>query len=207
MIGFYIVRWTLRLIAAFLFLPLCFPETLLRQVGEIWNVEHPPQEADMIAVLGGGIPFRPIEAANLFHDGYAKRVLIFAPPHQLDSERARSESLDFDKPHHATAFQLLRKGGVPAAAIEVVSQPVTSTREEALLIQDWALKNRATRILVPTNAFHTRRLNWVLKRTVDCECLVVRAPFLENETWWESRADVSAFQSEIAKLVFYKIAY
>lgn len=207
MIGFQIGRWVVRILATTVFLPLIFPDTFLQPLEDRWIIADPPQKSDAIVTLGGGVPFRPVAAADLYNEGFAKRILISASPRRHPVESQRLESLDFVSPNAATAYQIMRKAGVPSSAIEILSNPSTSTYEEILQLQAWAKENGAVRILAPTNRFHSRRLAWTSARHLDCEIIITRATFLEPDKWWESSDHVRAFQLELVKLLFYKIAY
>ena len=201
------VRWLIRVLALLVFLPIFVPDPLLRRIGDARIVEHQLEKADAIVVLGGGVPFRPIEAARIYRNGLAPRVLIAAPPNRWDLENSRPEELDFTKPHHATAYQLLRQGGVPKSAIEVMPAPVTSTWEEASAIAEWVTERGGHRILIPTNQFHTRRVAWIFRRKVECDCRIRITEFMRAENWWESSDHVRMFQSEALKMLVYAIRY
>ncbi|MFT5471450.1 MAG: uncharacterized SAM-binding protein YcdF (DUF218 family) [Verrucomicrobiales bacterium] len=205
--GLQAIRWTLRGFAGLIFLPIFFPETLLRPVGEAWIIEDQLEIADAIVVLGGGVPFRPIDAAELYRKGLAPRVLVLAPPDRWEIEANRLEVIDFTKPHHATAYQLLRQGSVPASAIEILPASVTSTRDEANEVARWARKTGAKRILIPTNQFHTRRVDWVFGKHSGCDCFVTSTQFLRPDRWWESGDEVKSFQGELLKMLVYRVIY
>lgn len=200
-------RWTFRGLALLIFLPIFFPDTLLRRIGEAWIVEHPIQKADAIVVLGGGVPFRPIDAAELYRQGLGERVLISAAPNRFELESKRLETIDFSVPQHGTSFQLLRQHGVPASAIIVLPEASTSTREEAERVAKWTGKHGVGRLLIPTNQFHTRRVAWTFEKHSGCDCTVVATRFRRPECWWESRDEVRSFQNELIKMLVYKILY
>jgi len=78
-------KWLKRLIVAFL--ALCalliacyiFRAPLLRGAASAWIVNEPLTKADVIVVLGGGPETRPFEAAKLYHQEVASRIMVMNP--------------------------------------------------------------------------------------------------------------------------------
>src|SRR5262249_39154093 len=155
----------------------------LSGLASAWIVNDSPQKADAIVLLGGGMETRPFAAAKLYRDGFAPRILI---------ARARSsptDDLGLTTREHNVARQVLLKEGVPDAALIEIGNDVRNTYDEAKAVRDWASSNRATRLIIPTDIFHTRRVRWVfhkqLKSTgvqVTVEAVLVRE--YQQADWW-----------------------
>ena len=70
-------RLTLRrTLAAVALIALVLATYGFTQVGRFLTKEDPLQTADAIAVLSGTSMDRPLEAADLFKDGYAPRIVL-----------------------------------------------------------------------------------------------------------------------------------
>jgi hypothetical protein len=62
---------------------------LLRGVADLWIVADPLTPADVAVVLGGGLDVRPFAAAELYHKGLVKKVLVSQAPMGLRQRSAR----------------------------------------------------------------------------------------------------------------------
>src|SRR5579862_339230 len=87
-------------------------EPLLRGAANLWILSDEATHADAVVVLGGGVEDRPFIAADLYHKGLAKTVLI--------SQVAESHAVKVGivQGHTEANYQALLKLGVPAAAID-----------------------------------------------------------------------------------------
>src|SRR5262245_31559116 len=99
---------------------------LLRGAADIWIVSDQVTPADAVVVLGGGAEDRPFVAAELYHNGLAKKVLI--------SQVADSHAVKVGivQGHTEANYQALLKLGVPAAAIETFGIANKNTNDEAV---------------------------------------------------------------------------
>src|ERR1017187_3127237 len=83
-----VVLWACGLVvllAAFCFASL---PPLLPGLANAWIVNEPLAKADAIVVLGGGLEIRPFEAARLYQEGLAPKILLMdvkpSPTTKLD---------------------------------------------------------------------------------------------------------------------------
>jgi uncharacterized SAM-binding protein YcdF (DUF218 family) len=121
-----------------------------------WLVrEDPLTEATAIAVLSGNIPTRALEAARLYHDGYAKEIWLTHPCAHADVLEVLgiyySRGSDFN-------VWVLWEQGVPAKAIHVLDAPIVNTAEELDVISAALKAAGGQRVIVVTNKAHTRRV-------------------------------------------------
>src|SRR5512143_3207054 len=84
---------------------------LLRGAANLWIVSDPVTPADAAVVLGGGLDLRPFAAAELYHKGLVKKVLVS----QVTDGRA--VAIGAQPGHTEVNRQVLLKLGVPADAI------------------------------------------------------------------------------------------
>lgn len=183
-----------------------FRAPLLRGAASAWIVNDPLTKADVIVVLGGGPSTRPFEAARLFHQGLAPKILLTNP------QPAPATQLGLTPTDADLELGELLKEKVPAADIVIAPELVNSTYEEALAVRDWARTNGVKRIIIPTDIFQTRRARWVFRKQlkplgvqVMVEAVPVREYSLTN--WWTKDVGVVAFQNEILKYAYYRVNY
>src|SRR5687768_16403733 len=115
-------------------------------------VSAPLASADAIVVLSGSsaYPERTQKAAELYRDGRAPLVLLTD-----DHTRGGWSSAQQRNPFFVErATEELIKGGVPADRIRIVPGDPASTRDEALIISDYAVAEQLRSVLVVTSAYH-----------------------------------------------------
>src|SRR5258708_29299944 len=90
-----------------------------------WLVkEDSLQKANAIAVLSGNFPARALEAASLYRSGYAREIWLTHPG--PESEVLAEMGIHY--PSEADFnYQVLRRLGVPATAINFLVYPVFNT--------------------------------------------------------------------------------
>lgn len=167
-----------------------------------WVVNEPVEQADAVVVLGGGSQYRSFAAAKLFADKQVPKVLF--PDIALSPEEAgRTISRETE-----LIARVLEHEGVPKTAQETIGRGVTSTRDEIHAVREWAQRNGAHTILVPTDPYHTRRLSrlghTVFKGTgIRLLVIAVDPPGHRWQEWWRHDRGVLAFQNELLKSVLY----
>ncbi len=176
---------------------------LFRIATDFWIVSNTDtvSPADAVVVLGGGLRTRVVGAAEYYGRGAVQKILISNVRH------GKSETLAWET---ATTRSLLIELGVPSAAIELFGAALSSTYEEAVALREWALRTHAHRLIVPTEAFSSRRVRWVLERELAGTETQVQVPVLEHPAY--SRSELSknaftAFQLELMKYLYYRLRY
>ena len=156
-----------------------------------WLVtEDALQKADAIAVLSGGIPLRAEEAAKLYRDGYAPKILLTHPAEPSAAMAA------LGIPYSAEDFyslQILLHEGVPQDAIEVVAPPIRNTADELAAISKSLPGITGATVIIVTSKAHTRRVHILGRRLAQgrMHALVHAAsddPF-NPRRWWATTDD------------------
>ncbi len=203
-----LVRWLLRVVCLITLLGLCycFRVSLLTGMANFWIVDEPPIKADAIVVLGGGLQYRPFEAASLYLKGWAPKVLV------TDVHLRPTDRMGLTQPERRVTEQILVKQGVPKNAIVAVGKSVTTTFDEALAVRDWARDNDAKRLLVVTEIFHTRRARWIFRKVLKDQAIDIRAVAAQPQeyqatNWWRHGEGVCSFQNEVTKFLYYRFKY
>jgi uncharacterized SAM-binding protein YcdF (DUF218 family) len=162
---------------------------LLLSAADLWIVSDPIGPADAVAVFGGGLADRPFAAAQYYHQGLVKKILV---------DLAESEAV-------------LLELGIPASAIETFGNELKNTHQEALELRDWAQRHNLHSIIVPTEIFSTRRVRWMLHRAFPNEFAIIviaLAPADYHQVdWWRQTKSVAAFKTEVIKYLYYLLRY
>jgi uncharacterized SAM-binding protein YcdF (DUF218 family) len=176
--------------------------SLLRSAGWALVAEDPPAKADIIVIstdaLGAGI----LEAADLVHAGFARRIAIFdRPATRISREFARRgvQSLDLKN----VSIQLLHGLGITDIA---VIPPVVGTVDEGKVLQQWCAANSIHSILFVSVADHSRRTRRVLDRALipgGIRVMVRYARYSEfdPDSWWQTRGGQRTQAVESQKLL------
>ncbi len=124
------------------------------------------------------------EAARLFREGFAPRILVAREP--TDQHPPRENFTDI-------TIRMLVEAGVPRDRIVQLnpSSGVRSTADEARVLRLYLKSYPAHRVLVVTSPFHTRRARMVMNRAVpsDTRVALIAAPGDCNNSTWQSSSD------------------
>jgi uncharacterized SAM-binding protein YcdF (DUF218 family) len=175
----------------------------IRGIGRWLVVYDPLKPARAIAVLSGAPPFRAMESAKLYHEGWAPEVWLTHPA-LADELAFRSLGIEY----HAEDYyntQVLEKLGVPASAIRVLPEGILNTAGEELAIATELKKAGGARIIIVTSEPHTRRTRAIWHALVgDAPELIIRgAPedAYDAGRWWRNTHDAESVSHEVLGLV------
>jgi uncharacterized SAM-binding protein YcdF (DUF218 family) len=160
-----------------------------------------PVRSSAIAVLGGD-PSRSLEAADLYHRGYAPR--IFLSVSERDPRQHRLDSVGVIAPRDEDLMRLaLVARGVPEGAISLLARNLENTAAEARALA--AKLGSGETLLVVTSPFHVRRARMVIRTVLPGERFRVIGSRYETlpVAWWRERESARNVVVEIAKLVFF----
>lgn len=166
------------------------------------------QPADAIVILMGSTPERELEAADLYHQGYAPKIMIVdfsTRSHRLlDSLKLRvPRSTD-------NAISVLGQLDVPAECIHIIPGLVISTRGEAVAVRNY-LQTRSDidAIILVSSPYHMRRATMLFRRELnklDHEVEVIPRPssyddFNTSVSWFRDRKTVKMVMLEYLKII------
>jgi uncharacterized SAM-binding protein YcdF (DUF218 family) len=179
---------------------------LLSGAANAWIVRQPVAKADLIIVLAGGPETRPFEAARLFQQGIAPRVLLTNP------KTSEITKLGLIPAEPGLTHDILVRNSVPASSIVIAPEIVKSTYDESIAVSDWARSNHIHSVLVVTDDFHTRRALWIFSkrlRPLGIHVAVDAVPAREYtpQNWWQHEQGIVAFQNELLKYAYYRLRY
>jgi uncharacterized SAM-binding protein YcdF (DUF218 family) len=181
-------------------------EAILQGSADLWIVSDPVTPGDAVVVLGGGLDLRPFVAADLYRKGLAGRILV--------SQVVEGRSVSIGKlPGHTELNRaVLLNLGVPDSAIESFGTANRNTMEEALVLRDWAERNGASVLIIPTEIFAARRVSWIFRREFSGKNVRIEVQSVEPEDytragWWKSEQGLITFQNELLKYIYYRMKY
>jgi uncharacterized SAM-binding protein YcdF (DUF218 family) len=178
-------------------------------LGSFLTPEDPLVKADAIFVLAGTRMERPLEAADLYREGYAPRIVMT----RGTEERAvqivvgRGQPMDADVERARDVFVAM---GIPRDAIVIPDRLHDSTAAEAITLREMAERRGWRRIIVVTSRFHLRRAAFAIRRELrraDLQVVMRASRYdpLHPDRWWTRRAEVRWMLSELPKLGAYML--
>jgi uncharacterized SAM-binding protein YcdF (DUF218 family) len=159
-------------------------------VGRWLVVEVPLEKAQAIAVLSGGMPIRAIEAARLYHQGYASQIWLTRP------EEPDASLAPMGIPNSGEDFfnvRVLAHEAVPPEAIHVLAPAINNTADEMRAIAAELARENGSVVIIVTTKAHTRRVGRIWRQlAANRGRAIVRAtpgdPF-DPAHWWRSTHD------------------
>lgn len=171
-------------------------------VGRWLTIEDPLEKAQAIVVLSGRMPLRALEAARLYHAGYASEIWLTRPAEPAASLEAIHIAYIGEDFYNT---RVLMYEGVPANAIRVLAPAIQNTADEVRAVTaELGRKNGSAVILVTTKA-HTRRVRTLWRELSDSRRrAIVRAsqddPF-QPARWWKTSGDALDVVREVLGLL------
>lgn len=168
--------------------------------------------SDAIVMLSGSSAYieRAQWAARLWHYGRAPKIILTNDGQSAgwDEERERNPLF------YERAMDELQRHGVPAYAIDVIPQIVTSTHDEAVMAHEYAERQKLKSLQIVTSPYHTRRALWTFQRVFansNIE-LGIDAPPTGQQSphpllWWTSPLGWKMVCGEYLKFICYRARY
>lgn len=172
-----------------------------------WLVQIDPlQKADAIFVLGGTLFERPLEAVDLYHEGWAPRLLLMRQVADAGERELQRRGIPFQR-EVDVQVEVLTRLGVPRAAIEILDEQ-NSTRDEGIALRTVAVTRRWQRVIIVTSKQHTRRARLVMNRQLSGTGTqaIVRASRYDQadvDGWWRNRSTLRFTLFETQRLIAY----
>lgn len=200
-------RWLILAgLAVALGFALTAPQRILGAIGRFVVSTDAPQPSDAIIVLSGSLPDRILEAVDLYHDGFAPRILLV-------QERSRPGLAELERrgvrlPHaHDLNLEVATQLGVPRAALILLEGPANSTLSEADAIVAHMRRERLRSALIVTSKIHSYRAGviyrWLVGAEIDIRSTPSRHDPFDPERWWHSRGYTRRLVFEYQKLIVF----
>lgn len=167
-------------------------------------VSDPLQPAQAIVVFGGGLPFRAMESASIYRQGWAPEVWVTRPVSPAEEEALTKLGVQIVG-EETYNRQVLESLEVPPKAIRLLSERVQNTAEEVQIIAQELRTLHGGRVILVTSKPHSRRVRATWRALVgNTPQAVVRYatedPY-EPTRWWRNTRDALAVSREIFGLL------
>ncbi len=167
-------------------------------------VSDPLKPARAVVVLNGSMPFRAMEAAKIYGQGWAPEVWVTRNAHPSGTAaltRLGIKVLEED----FYSVEVLEKMGVPPQSIRVLAEHARNTEEEERVVAKELQSVGGGRIIIATSKPHTRRAKAIWRALVgDTPEVIVRGstdePY-DASHWWLSTDDAAAVGHEFFGLL------
>jgi uncharacterized SAM-binding protein YcdF (DUF218 family) len=202
-------RQTPRVWRFVIFFALAWP-VLAWLAAEALIVNAEPTRADALVVLAGSSTYieRTHQAAQLFKEGRAPKVILTND----NQESGWSAEMQTNPLYVQRAASELKLCGVPEEEIEIVPETVSSTREEAARVREYAASSGLHSILVVTSAYQLRRARWTFNQVFAGSGVSISFSGVPPGdqtprplTWWLHRRGWRMVAGEYVKLAYYFI--
>ena len=176
-------------------------------LGTFLTREDPLIKADAIFVLAGTRMLRPLEAADLYREGYAPVIVMTRgteePAVDLLARRGHAMAPDVER-----ARDVFAEMGIPREAVVIPDRIHDSTAAEAITLRETATRRGWRRVIVVTSRFHLRRAGFAIRRELrgtDLQVVMRASRYdpLHPDRWWTRRAELRWMLSELPKLGAY----
>jgi len=177
---------------------------IMNGMGQFLIVEDTPDTVEVIFVLGGNSEERGEGAAAFYEMGYATKFVT-------TGENVPSIMTYYDLEHTEAEItrDIMVHNGIPIEFTDVLISG-TSTQEEALAISEYCDDHNLTNVMILSDHFHTRRINYVFRTVLENQgvnllvCGVSDKDYTED-LWWESEAGLLMVNNEYVKLMYYML--
>jgi len=176
----------------------------IRGVGHWLVVTDPLVHAQAIVVLSGHVPFRAMEAASIYHKGWAQEIWLTKAIRPAQEEALALLGIGYVSGEMYDR-EVLERLGVPPKAIRVLNEGIRNTADEVQVISRELKQAGGNRVILVTSKPHTRRVHIIWRALLgDTPEVIVRYaredPF-EPGRWWRNTKDALAVSRELFGII------
>ena len=185
-------------------------ERILTGIGSFLVVEEIPPKAEAAVVLNTGVDIYPrlIEAANLYKDSKAEKVVING---NRKTDILRSlENSGYEPPSkwYVEEISILTHLGVSKDHIVAVSaEDAYDTISEAKKVGVILINNGMSNVIITTSKFHSRRARHIWNEIYKGKLKVFVAPAnndpFDPKAWWKDGRQIRWVFSEYGAWIYY----
>lgn len=180
---------------------------VLLSLDKVLMIDEPLTKADYAVVLDGDNT-RLLRAKELYDQGLVSTILVSdgepAKPNEIDRI---TEQLGYRVPDRtAIKGEILKSLGVPKDKIAIFGKASLNTRDEARGLHDY-LDGRKVRVILVTNAYHSRRAKAVFETYAPSADYSVTClgGCVAPDGWRTSPALVSTYVLEFVKTLYFRL--
>ena len=199
------LRWRFKALLAIVALIAIAYAPLLHAVGSFLILEDPLTPATAILALGGGTPFREMEAAKLYKAGWASRVIIGRASGSEETKALEQLGVRVQERWEVSRDVLVRLG-VPTKAIRIAYFETGGTLEDLKRLYD-TLEEKEAPVILVTSKVHTRRTrltwNYVTEGRAPAIVRAVSGDSFTANGWWKKGRSAESVLHEYLELINY----
>ena len=197
----------LLLIAALLYF---FLGPVLSAAGGFLVLDDGPAPSEAVVVLSTGIGYYPrlIEAAALFREGYAEKVVINGNRKNEALRELERKGFIPCCAWYENSLRILSLLGVPRDRVITLSaEDAYDTASEAKAVGKELIRAGVTRIIITTSKYHTRRARYIWERSFpnrfSIRTVGARTDPYSSSGWWREGRQIRWVLSEYGAWIYY----
>lgn len=176
---------------------------VLTAVGRYLVTEQPLAKADLVLVLSGEPLLRVPEAARIYHEGLAPRILLTKELKRRGWDDLMRLGIRFpdDQEESLTILKALR---VPRRAVDTLEERANSTRAEMQTVARFLKTHPADSMIIVTSKSHTTRAYRIFSTGLGPKLRLIMRPVpndpFDPTRWWHNRTDAKEVLHEYEEL-------
>ena len=192
------MRLTLALVLVTPLVLWSFRGPILRGLGGALVAEDALAPVDVIAVSHANVRASALEAAALYREGLARRIVVA----EWKKEELKTKLDELGVPYlasHELVVAILERSGVPREAITVLPGSVDGTNPEITIYVRFANREKLRSLLYITSRSHTARAAGRLRAEAPRTRILVHASRWDDfdvDTWWLRRGSTREVMTE-----------
>jgi uncharacterized SAM-binding protein YcdF (DUF218 family) len=184
---------------------------ILSRVGVFLVRDDVPGHADAIVILMGNFPERVLQAADLFADGRADRLIIVEE--SMGAYRGLEERGVSIISKTTQARDAAIGLGIPADSITILPGDARSTLTEAVIVSKYISDNRGTDTLIlVSSSYHMRRAEMIFRKALKdapgpifVGCSPSAYTRFNADRWWREKEDIQHVLTEYLKIMSFRL--
>ena len=167
-------------------------------------VADPLEPARAIVVLSGRVPFRAMEAASMYRQGWAPEVWVSKPVYTAEEAALDRLGVTIVR-EEVYNREVLERLGVPTRAIHVLTQGAQNTAQEVRLIAQELERTGGDGVILVTSKPHSRRVRATWSAIVGASPQAIiryakEEPY-HSGSWWQNTRDALDVSREVFGLM------
>lgn len=187
-----------------------FGGRILCVLGEFIVYDEKTAASDAVVVLNTGLEYYPrlIEAADLYREGLAQRVVING--NRKDDVLRSLETKGFTRccPWYEDSLRILTMFGVPRERVISLSvEDAYDTVTEAAAVGEEIIRQGYGRIIITTSKYHSRRAHYIWTRMfgdkLSIYTVAAKTDPYEPRGWWRDGRQIRWVMAEYGAWIYY----
>jgi uncharacterized SAM-binding protein YcdF (DUF218 family) len=178
-----------------------------RKAGQWLVKEDELLHANAMVILMGSISDRVLQAADLYNQKVADKVIIVEE--SMGAYRVLEEKGVHLLSNSRQVLNAIVILGISADSIIILPGDATSTKMEAMIIKEYVAENpNIDTLLIVTSSDHTRRASMIFKsafrdagKKVYISCSPSSYTNFDAKRWWKNKEDIQTVFMEYIKIV------